>query len=151
MKRVARRVWTRDTESPRLDSAARRVDHFLRRNRVKVNDQGNPIQMDAWYQRGEALRRAGHLEEAVASFDHAIRLKPDDFRAWHGRARALAELERYFDAVACYSTAMKLKPNRRDIRRERAIAITKLRRYRLMIASQRPVPETQPCAGSQAA
>ncbi|MHC5861094.1 CHAT domain-containing protein, partial [Nostoc sp.] len=44
-----------------------------------------PDDDSAWYNRGITLRSLGRFEEAIASFDKAIEIKPDDHQVWVNR------------------------------------------------------------------
>ena len=41
---------------------------------------------DAWYYRGIALHHLGRNEQAIASYDKAIEIKPDLQDAWYNKA-----------------------------------------------------------------
>ena len=56
----------------------------------------------------EDLKR---LEEALASYDKAIALKPDNAEAHNNRGNVLYDLKRYDEAFAAYDTALTLKSN----------------------------------------
>src|SRR5262249_36543333 len=49
--------------------------------------------------------------EAVATYDHAIALKPDYSEAWNNRGSTLARLRRLPEAAASCERALALKPN----------------------------------------
>ena len=59
---------------------------------------------------GKGLYGAGKYEEAVASYDKAIEIKPGYADAWEDKAFALRKLERYDDAIVCYDKAIKIDP-----------------------------------------
>ena len=50
-------------------------------------------------------------EEALASYDKAIALKPDYAEAYSNRGNALRDLKRLEDALASYDKAIALKPD----------------------------------------
>ncbi len=53
----------------------------------------------------------GHYEQAITSFDQALKIKPDDDWAWNNRGVALKNLERYEEAVVSFDQALKIKPD----------------------------------------
>ncbi|KAB8321224.1 CHAT domain-containing protein, partial [Tolypothrix campylonemoides VB511288] len=55
-----------------------------------------------------ALEKLGRYDDAVASYDKAIEIKPDKHEAWYNRGIALRHLKRYEDAVASYDEALRL-------------------------------------------
>jgi tetratricopeptide (TPR) repeat protein len=46
------------------------------------------------------------LEDAIASFDKALELKPDLHEAWNNRGNALNDLGRWEEAIASYDKAL---------------------------------------------
>jgi tetratricopeptide (TPR) repeat protein len=61
-------------------------------------------------QRGNELRRIGSLDAALADFDRAIRLDPDDLHAWYKRADTHRDRGEFDFAIADYSTAIERDP-----------------------------------------
>lgn len=59
---------------------------------------------------GTALLQQGRGEEALAAFDKAIALKPDDAELWSNRGLALRELQRPADAILSFQHTLKLDP-----------------------------------------
>jgi superkiller protein 3 len=51
------------------------------------------------------------LEEAIASYDKALELKPDLHEAWNNRGYALGKLGRLEAAIASYDKALEIKPD----------------------------------------
>lgn len=71
------------------------------------------------YQYGRALRDTGKPEEAVASYDRAIQLKPDA-NAYQHRAIAYYDQGDYPQAIADFDEALKLKPQSAEALNNRA-------------------------------
>jgi tetratricopeptide (TPR) repeat protein len=46
------------------------------------------------------------LEDAIASYDKALELKPDLHEAWNNRGNALNDLGRWEEAIASYDKAL---------------------------------------------
>lgn len=55
---------------------------------------------DVWFERGVEQFDAGDFEEAIASLDKAVEIKPDLHEAWYNRGVALGELLRFEEAIA---------------------------------------------------
>jgi DNA-binding winged helix-turn-helix (wHTH) protein/Flp pilus assembly protein TadD len=66
---------------------------------------GREFQMHAATARGAALVRAGRLDEAIASFRHALTLYPDNAPANLGLVDALRSAGKHSEADACRSAA----------------------------------------------
>jgi adenylate cyclase len=74
----------------------------------------NPNSFGAWNCRGWVYRIAGLYEEAVLSFERAMRLSPVDpltHRALIGMAAAYIELRRFDEAIAAGKLARRQKPS----------------------------------------
>ena len=59
---------------------------------------------------GKGLYDAGKYEEAVASFDKAIEIKPEFVDVWKSKGDALLELKKYEEAIASYDKAIEADP-----------------------------------------
>ncbi len=66
------------------------------------------------------------LEEAVSSFDKAIKIDPDNAFAWEFKAIALRSLGRYEEAIQCYDKSMELDPLDYSAIYNRAVLLEKL-------------------------
>ena len=74
----------------------------------------NPNSFTAWYARGWVYRNAGLPEEAVQSFERAIRMSPVDpllHRAFVGMGLALIELGRFDEAIVAGKKALRQNPS----------------------------------------
>ena len=60
---------------------------------------------------GNTLRDLKRLEEALASYDRTIVLKPDYAEAYSNRGNALQDQKRLEEALASYDRTITLKPN----------------------------------------
>ena len=63
----------------------------------------NPNSWSTWNHRGQVYRIAGLREEAIRSFERAIRMSPVDPRLYQtltGKGLALIELRRFDEAIA---------------------------------------------------
>jgi adenylate cyclase len=74
----------------------------------------NPNAFTAWHARGYVYKIAGLQEEAVRSFERAIRMSPIDpllHRAFVGMAGALIELGRFDEAIVVAKKAQRQSPS----------------------------------------
>ena len=94
-----------------------------------------PHFLKGWQKLGYSLLRLGRYEEAIASYDQAIKFKPDKDAAWYNRGIALVNLGRYEDAIASYDQAIKFKPDDDAAWYNRGNALDELGRYEDAIAS----------------
>jgi len=74
----------------------------------------NPNSFTAWNGRGHVYRIAGQPEEAIPSFERAMRVSPVDprlFLTFGGMAQALIELRRLDDAITAGKKALRQNPS----------------------------------------
>ncbi|MCP1845180.1 adenylate cyclase [Bradyrhizobium sp. USDA 4524] len=83
---------------------------------IEMADQAvalNPNSFHAWFCRGWVYRIAGLPEEAVRSFERAIRMSPVDpllHRSFTGMGYAFIELRRFEDAIVAGKKALRQNP-----------------------------------------
>jgi protein O-GlcNAc transferase len=58
-----------------------------------------------------ALSGLGQHDQALASYNEALRLQPDSPEAFNNRGNALRALQRLQEAVSSYDAVLRLKPN----------------------------------------
>nr|AIE99583.1 Isopropylmalate/homocitrate/citramalate synthase family protein (SKI3, TTC37) [uncultured marine thaumarchaeote KM3_115_A11] len=73
------------------------VDH----DSIKANDL---------FVEGKRLYDTGKYEEAVASYDKAIEIKPEFADVWNNKGEALRVLKKYEEAVASFDKAIEIDP-----------------------------------------
>ena len=91
----------------------------------------------AWLDRGEALRRAGRLEEALDAFDRAAGLAPGDARARHLRGVVRLGLGNLAEALADFEAAARLRPGVAWYWFDRGLALRDLGRHAESVRSLR--------------
>jgi len=101
---------------------------------------GKAIAIDAAYapahlNLGNAQRGLGRHQDALASYDHALRLRPDDPAALNNRGIALRDLDRPREAVAAYTRALALRPDHVDAHLNLAIVQLELGQADAALAS----------------
>lgn len=88
-----------------------------------------------WCGRGKVLTRQGYYEAALASFDAALQLQPDDHQSWVFRGVALMHLSRYKAALASFNQALELVIDDREVWIFRGAVLTYLNRHEEAIKS----------------
>ncbi len=73
--------------------------------------------------------------EAVATYDHALRLRPDHAEAHFNRGVSLQALKRYDEALASYDRALELQPNYPEALTNRGVVLKELKRLDEALAS----------------
>ena len=95
---------------------------------------------------GQLLAWQRRYEEAIASYDRAVAIKPDKHEAWNNRGIALRKLGRYEEAIGSYDRAVDIKPDYHEARNKRGIVLGKLRRLQEGSASLGKAFELNPQA-----
>ena len=100
---------------------------------IRVGCQRNEYQF--WYNQGSALAKAGRYFEALASFDQAKAIQPDDGATWVFRGVVLILLNRYSEALASCEKALAIHPNDKQAWIVRGAASHYLGHYKQAYAS----------------
>ncbi|WP_292518116.1 tetratricopeptide repeat protein [Methanoculleus sp.] len=64
----------------------------------------------AWYHKGQALCNTRDYSKAIACYDRALELAPDDPLLWRRKGYALLKAGRYAEALACFDQALAIDP-----------------------------------------
>jgi tetratricopeptide (TPR) repeat protein len=70
-----------------------------------------PNDATAWNNKGMSLDNLGKHKEAIACYDKALEINPDDataVTAWLGKGSALYSLDKYKEAIECYDKALEI-------------------------------------------
>jgi tetratricopeptide (TPR) repeat protein len=97
-----------------------------------------------WSAEGDCLASIEAKQEALASFDQAIKVKPDFHEAWNSRGISLDDLGRYEEAIASYDKAIEFKPDKHEAWYNRGISLSNLGRNEEAIASYDKAIEVKP-------
>ncbi len=87
------------------------------------------ISAETYFSWGHAKYELGLYHAAIADYDMAIRLKPDDAVAYYNRGGAKYNLEQYAAAIADYDMAIRLKPDDAAAYYNRGVAKYSLKQY----------------------
>ncbi|NET57785.1 MAG: tetratricopeptide repeat protein [Symploca sp. SIO2E6] len=93
-----------------------------------ITYSANPNYAYTWHGRGSALCELGKHQEAIASFDKALKIQPDFTYAWNYRGWALENLKRYNEALKSYEKAIQFDSNNRSAIDNRKRLLKKPRR-----------------------
>ncbi|HXR05382.1 MAG TPA: sulfotransferase [Verrucomicrobiae bacterium] len=94
--------------------------------------------------RGAVLQQMKRYDDALVSYDRAIKLKPDYANAHYNRGSALKQMKRYEDALASYDRAIALKPDHVEAHNNRGVNLQGMRRYDDALASYDKVIAVKP-------
>ncbi len=104
----------------------------------------NPDLHEAWNNQGVALGNLGRVEEAIASYDKALEIKPEDDVTWKNRGVALGKLGRLEEAIVSFDKALKFNPDLHEAWYNRGLALGNLGRVEEAIASFDKALEIKP-------
>ncbi|MBD2503250.1 tetratricopeptide repeat protein [Anabaena azotica] len=98
------------------------------------NSIGNNLP-ELLFELGNLYTAARDYDKAIASYDQAIKFKPDDHEAWNNRGIVLRNLGRNEEAISSYDQAIKIQPDFHPAWNNRGNALYNLGRYEEAIAS----------------
>ena len=78
---------------------------------------------------------AQRFEEALASYDRALKVRPDFAEVLLNRGRALYEMQQFEEALASYDRALTIRPNLAEALYNRGNALHELKRFEEALAS----------------
>ena len=96
-----------------IDSAIEAYSHAI---------ELNPINADAYLNRGAACYDKGHFDRAIENFNMAMQLKPDYANAYYNRGSAYDGKGDVDRAIEDFNTAIQLKPDYADACNNRGVA-----------------------------
>ncbi|WP_455392776.1 tetratricopeptide repeat protein [[Eubacterium] cellulosolvens] len=73
----------------------------------------------AWNNKGVILTKMGKYNEAIESFDKALRINPGVSNIWLNRGIALVKLNEFEEALDCFDRALQLDPGNEAAKRRR--------------------------------
>jgi len=88
--------------------------------------------------------RLGRRDEALAHYDAALAIRPDDAETLSNRGNVLKDLDRVADALASYQRAIEAEPEFADAHYNRAILLNKLKRFEEALSSYGTVLSLRP-------
>ena len=64
--------------------------------------------------KGDALAKLKNFDEAIASFDKALAINPNNTKALNEKGDALLKLKNFDEAIASFDKALARNPNNTD-------------------------------------
>ncbi|MEH2240748.1 tetratricopeptide repeat protein [Nostoc sp.] len=87
------------------------------------------------FELGNLLYAAEEYEQAIASYDQALKIQPDLHQAWNSRGFVLLDLGRYEEAITSSDQALKFKADYYQAWHTKGFALLKLGRYQEALVS----------------
>ena len=85
--------------------------------------------IDAWYNKGYALKEQGKLDQAIVAFDKALEVAPEDARIWTIKGNTLLELRQFENAIDAYTHVLITYPDNTDTIVNIASAMIEMGKY----------------------
>ncbi|OUL19000.1 hypothetical protein BV372_33705, partial [Nostoc sp. T09] len=82
------------------------------------------------FELGYLLYSVKESEAAIAAYEQAINIQPDQHEVWYNKGIALSALGRYEDAIVSYDKALEIKPDKQKAWCNHGIALWNLGRYK---------------------
>ena len=120
---LAARAWLSIGYLSPVENVNEKISYYDRAIQLK------PDLAVAYFNRGNAKRRLGQREDAIADFDKAIHYKPDLAEAYFNRGNVKRRLERHEDAITDYNKAIQLNPDFAEAYANRGISKSRLERH----------------------
>jgi tetratricopeptide (TPR) repeat protein len=136
VEREANRLWLNgNIKKYRQWTPQQRLERLAEIHTYLEENLDSEEKINLYFEQGLILAQNGDYEEAIASYDNALKLKPDKHEAWYNRGNALGNLGRLEEAIASYDNALKFKPDDPDALYNRGSALFNLGRLEEAIAS----------------
>ena len=120
---LAARAWLSIGYLSPVENVNEKISYYDRAIQLK------PDLAVAYFNRGNAKRRLGQREDAIADFDKAIHHKPDFAEAYSHRGNVKRRLGRHEDAITDYDKAIQLNPDFAEAYANRGISKSSLERH----------------------
>ena len=91
-----------------------------------LSQANQTISAETYFRRGYACYDLGLYDLAIANYDKAIQLEPNDANAYYNRGLSKGKLGEYFAAISDFDKAIQLKPNDAEAYIGRGLAKTGL-------------------------
>lgn len=108
------------------------------------SDDPDALYNTVLYNRGNLLHESARYEDAIAAYDQALEMQPNDHAALNNKGYALDDLGRYEEAIAAYNRAIAIKPDKYEALYNKGYALFQLGRYEEAIAVYHQVLTLRP-------
>jgi tetratricopeptide (TPR) repeat protein len=84
---------------------------------------------EQWLEEGNTLYRLKRHDEALAAYEQALRLNPNDALAYNNKGYTLNKLKRYREALEACEQSLRLNPNDANTYETKGATLNGLKRY----------------------
>ncbi|MDX2243295.1 MAG: tetratricopeptide repeat protein [Leptolyngbyaceae cyanobacterium bins.302] len=79
--------------------------------RLKSGNAPLTFTANDYVEQGKAFYFENRFEDAIAAYDKALHMEPDNHKAWFSRGAVLVKLQKIDEALKAYDRALELKPD----------------------------------------
>ncbi|MDJ1182789.1 tetratricopeptide repeat protein [Roseofilum casamattae] len=108
--------------------------HQAHQEKAASSGQGTD-EASTLFNRAMQQARTGNYAGAIADWDRALRLQPNNYKAWLNRGNALVMLRQPQVAIESYEKALAIEPNIHDAWGNKGVALLNLKRFEEAIAA----------------
>ncbi|MEB3193321.1 MAG: tetratricopeptide repeat protein, partial [Snowella sp.] len=127
--------WDADLETYQQWTPQQRLERLAEIHTYLQENLDLKEKFNLYHEQALILHVNRDYEEAISSYDQALKIKPDDHEAWYNRGVALRQLGRLEEAITSYDNALEIKPDKHEAWYNRGIALGNLSRNREAIIS----------------
>ena len=98
----------------------------------------------AWIERGDYLLQRQHFREAIAAYDRALHLQPEEATLWMKQGMAYDGIQQFENAIAAYQKATQHAPNDASVWLKLGVLLENLNRPEEALGVYIKVVELQP-------
>ena len=110
-----------------------------------MTDDSQPLLMANDYaKQGDNFFMEGRYQEAIASYEKALKIHPEMADTWNNRGVVLTRLQKYEDAIASYDRALQIRPEYPDAWNNRGVCLLELQQYQEAIVSYEQAIKVKP-------
>ena len=102
---------------------------------IFIRDIFNTESAKELHQKANTFYELKRYEDAIASYEKVVDIRPDFFQAWNGLGKTFYEIKRYPEALEAYDSAINLQPNNMEAWKGRGFTLYKLGKYEDAISS----------------
>jgi len=99
----------RDSTTPEVHQKIQALTQQL--EQLKSGNSQLSFTANDYVEQGKAFYFENRFEDAIACYDKAIQMEPQNHRAWFSRGAGLVKLQQWDEALVSYDNAIDLKPD----------------------------------------
>jgi Tfp pilus assembly protein PilF len=92
---------------------------------------------------GMAYLQLGRLDEAVRSFEHAVRLAPSDAKFWANLGGVYGNVGSYEESVSALKKGLEIEPDSTELRKNLAVTYMRMEAYEEALSTLEGIPPSE--------